>query len=184
MSEENTGVGNSFPWLPDRHSAETESVDLGPERQFIVFTVGNVFYAALITKVYEILRTVPITPMPRAPVYVEGVINLRGRIIPIVDLRKRFAEIEPVDGRRTRFLIIDVQNRHWGLIVDSVTEVIRLRQGEIEPPLPVAGAIRTEFIEGIGKRDGKLIVIVDVEKIIKAEEGHSLALPDAPPRAP
>jgi purine-binding chemotaxis protein CheW len=123
-----------------------------------------------------------ITAVPDAPDYVEGVINLRGRIIPVIDLRKRFREPGIAPDKRNRILVAEVEGRFVGLIVDAASEVLKLARGEIEPPPELLQENDLSYVTGLGKRNGKLIILVDVEKILsRGELGRLSELTDLQP---
>ncbi|MDW7973584.1 MAG: chemotaxis protein CheW, partial [Thermodesulfovibrio sp.] len=117
--------------------------------QFVTFTLGEEEYAVDILKVQEINRMKEITRVPNAPYYVEGVINLRGKVIPVVSLRKKFGLPEATDPAKQRIMIMDIQGVTIGLIVDSVSEVLRISTNIVEPPPPITCSVTSEFIWGI-----------------------------------
>lgn len=139
------------------------------ELQLVVFTLATEEYALPITKVQEINRLVPITKLPQTPAFMEGIINLRGRIIPVIDLRKRFSLILTEHTDDTRIIIVEIQGQTLGVIVDAVTEVIRLQSESIEPP-PQAFAIDSKYIQGVGKLDSRLIILLDIDRIFSKSE--------------
>lgn len=133
--------------------------------QLVSFHVGPEEYAIDILCVQEIIRIVEITKVPKAPHYVEGVINLRGKVIPIVDLRSRFG-LSPADRtKETRIIVVDVGRMIMGLIVDAVSEVLRVPLHLIEPP-PNARQGPTEFHKGVGKLDGRLLILLDLDRML------------------
>ncbi len=140
------------------------------EVQLIIFLINNVEYAIDIKNIIEIIQLMPISPLPNSPGFIEGVINLRGKVIPVVDLRARFQSPERKNTRRTKIMIAFIQDKEIGLIADSVTDVIGLSARQIEPPLPVIHGLRTEFIKGIAKLKKRLIIIADIEKILTTNE--------------
>jgi purine-binding chemotaxis protein CheW len=123
-----------------------------------------------------------ITAVPEAPDYVEGVINLRGRIIPVIDLRKRFREPGIVANKRNRILVAELEGRLVGLIVDAASEVLKMANGDIEPPPELLQENDLSYVTGLGKRSGKLIILVDVEKLLNhGELGRLSELTDLQP---
>lgn len=133
--------------------------------QLVTFKLGDEEYGIDILRVQEINRMTEITTIPKAPFSVEGVINLRGKVIPVVNLRKKFGlGMKEVDYQ-SRIIVVDVGTT-VGLIVDSVSEVLRVSSETIEPPPPVTGGIGTEYIMGIGKLEDRLIIILDVHKLL------------------
>ncbi len=134
--------------------------------QLVSFNLGNEEYAVDILKVQEINRMVEITTIPNAPSYVEGVINLRGKVIPVINLRKKFGfESKEMDAH-SRIIVVDVGNT-VGLIVDSVSEVLRLSSDTVEPPPKMTGNGSAEYIMGIGKLQDRLLILLDIESLLR-----------------
>lgn len=139
--------------------------------QLVTFTLGNEEYAVDILKVQEINRMKEITRVPNSPQYVEGVINLRGKVIPVVNLRKKFGLAERENDEQSRIMIMDIQGITMGLVVDSVSEVLRVPSNIVEPTPPMASNISTEFIKGIAKLEDRLIILLDMDRLLgRAEE--------------
>jgi purine-binding chemotaxis protein CheW len=133
--------------------------------QVVTFRLGQDEYGVDILKVQEINRMTEITSMPKAAFSVEGVINLRGKVIPVVNLRKRFGlESKEIDSQ-SRIIVVDVGST-VGLIVDSVSEVLRIPSDLIEPPPPITGSRGSEYIMGIGKLQDRLIILLDIDKLL------------------
>jgi purine-binding chemotaxis protein CheW len=140
------------------------------ESQLVVFTLEKEEFACNIEDVREVLKMVRVTPLPRSLDFVEGVINLRGEVIPVIDLRKRFGLAEVERNDESRIIIVEVESRMVGLIVDSVSEVIRIQNSDIQDsPDQVAGK-HTELIVGVGKVSGRLLIILNLEQILTSEE--------------
>ena len=155
---------------------------MGKDIQLVGFRIGRETFGIPIGLVREIVRMMEITAVPDAPDYVEGVINLRGRIIPVIDLRKRFREPGIAPDKRNRILVAEVEGRFVGLIVDAASEVLKLARGEIEPPPELLQENDLSYVTGLGKRNGKLIILVDVEKILSRNElGRLSELTDLQP---
>ncbi len=145
------------------------------ETQLVAFVLGSEEFACDINDVREVLKMIRVTPLPRSLDFVEGVINLRGEVIPVIDLRKRFGmpEMERTDDNR--IIIVEVEDRMVGLTVDSVTEVIRLSNKQIqEAPDKVAGG-RTHLIMGVGKIEDRLLIILSLDRILTTEEQMALS---------
>ncbi|MDW7973429.1 MAG: chemotaxis protein CheW [Thermodesulfovibrio sp.] len=142
--------------------------------QLVTFTLGEEEYAVDILKVQEINRMKEITPIPNAPYYVEGVINLRGKVIPVVSLRKMFGLPEEEDRTKQKIMIMDIQGITTGVIVDTVSEVLRISASIVEPPPPVVCSVDTEFISGIAKLADRLIVLLDMDRLISEKGSLSL----------
>lgn len=143
------------------------------ELQLVVFGLAKEEYGLPITKVQEINRLVPITRLPQTPSFMEGVINLRGRIIPVVDLRKKFQLAVSEYTENSRIIIVEVIGQTIGIIVDYVTEVVRLAAAEIEPP-PESFVLDAKYIHGIGKYEGRLLILLDIDKILTSQEEIAL----------
>lgn len=143
---------------------------LDSEIQLILFDINNMEYALNIGSILEIIKLMPVNPLPGAPKFIQGVVNLRGKIIPIVDLREKFSAKTSQFTKKTRIIIATVQNNEIGLIVDAVTDVIGLQADKIEPPLPLIEGLKIEYVEGIVKFKNKLIFIINIEKILTSTE--------------
>jgi len=139
--------------------------------QLVSFRLGKEEFAVDILKIQEINRLVEITRVPKAPAFVEGVINLRGKVIPVIDLRKRLGLANEQRDEETRIVVMDIQKRIVGLIVDSVSEVLNITEDEIEPP-PTFGSsdMDTANILGMGKVKGQLKILLDVDRVISRGE--------------
>jgi len=143
---------------------------MSDDLQLVSFKIGTEEFGVDILKVQEINRMVEITKVPQAPHYVEGVINLRGKVIPIVDLRKRFnLELKEHD-KNTRIVVVDIGGNIMGMIVDSVSEVLRLPANTIEPPPEIVTGINSEYIKGVAKLDDRLLIFLDLSKVIDITE--------------
>ena len=138
--------------------------------QLVTFTLGNEEYAVDIRKVHEINRMKGITKIPNAPSYVEGVINLRGKVIPVVNLRERLGLEGKGNDEHLRIMIMAVREITMGLIVDSVSEVLRIPSDIVEPPPPISSGIGTEFINGIAKLEDRLIILLDMDMLFGRTE--------------
>ena len=138
-------------------------------QQIVGFRVGKENFGVPIGIVHEIVRMMEITVVPDAPSYIEGVINLRGKIIPVMDLRKRFAEpVEP--NRRNRILVAELDGHKVGLVVDAANEVLKMNPELIEPPPSVFEQGEVNYVTGVGKFGGKLVILIDLAKIMQRGE--------------
>lgn len=140
------------------------------EFQMILFELGSTLYGINIENVSEIDKLEEITPLPKAPQYIEGIINLRGNVVPVIDLRKRFGLKSTERTKKSKIIVLILGKRLFGIIVDSVHEVVSLSSTDIEPSLPLASGLKAEFINSIGKYNDKLIIILEIENIIKSAE--------------
>ncbi|MGB9813171.1 MAG: chemotaxis protein CheW [Thermovenabulum sp.] len=134
--------------------------------QYVIFRLGDEEYGINILQVKTIEKVLPITRIPRAPYYVKGVINLRGEIIPVIDLKKKFNLPERELTPDARIIIVSVSDVTIGMIVDSATEVIQLPQEAVEPANSVNVGINSDFIEGVGKLEDRLLIILNLEKLL------------------
>jgi purine-binding chemotaxis protein CheW len=144
----------------DRHSNR--------ELQIVGFRVGNETYGVPITALHEIVRVPEITAVPDAPDYMEGVINLRGKIVSVIDLRKRFGIKETTSSRRNRILVVEFNGRLSGLIVDSASEVLKIPPADVEPPPAVLQEGGLNCVTGLGKYQGRLIMLLDTTKLLES----------------
>lgn len=151
---------------------------MAEEVQLVVFTLKQedqiCEYGVPITKVQEIISMATPTKMPQTPDFVEGIINLRGKIIPIIDLKKRFDMGKSDITNDTRSVIVEVEGQTVGIIVDEVSEVLRLQVDNIEPPPAVIGGITAEYLTGVGKLDNRLLILLDMDKILTEREKAEL----------
>jgi purine-binding chemotaxis protein CheW len=134
------------------------------------FRIGKETFGVPIALVHEIVRVPEITAVPEAPACVEGVINLRGRIISVVDLRKRFGEREISRNKKNRILVAEVEGKLVGLVVDSASEVLKIPAAEIDKPPQVYEENELNYVTGVGKLNGRLIILVDISRILKPGE--------------
>ena len=144
--------------------------------QLVTFSIGEEEFGVDILKVQEIIRTMEITKVPRAQDFVEGVINLRGKVIPIIDLRRRFGLSSKKHDKHTRIIVIEINNMIVGFVVDSVSEVLRIPAGTVEPPPPVVAGVESEYISGVGKLHDRLLILLDLDKLLSNEDLESLRL--------
>ncbi len=151
------------------------NVGNGDELQLVSFNIGSEEFGVEILKVQEINRMVEITRVPQAPHYVEGVINLRGKVIPIIDLRKRFSlDVKEYD-KNTRIVVVDINGNIMGMIVDAVSEVLRLSSSTIEPPPEIVTGVNAEYIKGVAKLEDRLLIFLDLSKVVNAAELATLS---------
>ncbi|WP_404409199.1 chemotaxis protein CheW [Jeotgalibacillus malaysiensis] len=133
----------------------------------IVFQLVNKEYAVPVQNVQSIEKVMHITRVPGVPAYVRGVINLRGVVTPIIDLRKRFSLEETVESEHTRIIIITIDGLNVGLIVDSANDVLDLSKDSIEPQPQVVGSIETDFISGVAKIGRRLLILLQLDKVLE-----------------
>ena len=137
----------------------------GEERQLVVFDLAHEAYGVDIMAVQSIIRMQAITKVPRTMHYVEGVINLRGTVIPVVDLRKRFGLVVTDETKDSRIVVVDINGQEVGMIVDAVTEVLRVSGDAIEPPSSVIAGADSAYLLGIAKLEDKLVILLDLDQV-------------------
>lgn len=138
--------------------------------QVVGFRVGNETYGVRIASVREIVRVPEITIVPNAPEAIEGVINLRGKIIPVMDLRKRFGGSAVQPDKKNRILVVELENKLLGLIVSSASEVLKISPSDIEPPASVFAEGESSYVTGVGKLKGRLIILLDIARLLRQPE--------------
>ena len=138
--------------------------------QVVGFRIGNETYGVRIASVREIVRVPEITMVPNAPDIIEGVINLRGKIIPVMDLRKRFGNSGVQPDRKNRILVVELDSKLLGLIVSSASEVLKIPPSEIESPGTVFAEGESSYVTGVGKLKGRLIILLDIAKLLRQPE--------------
>ena len=143
--------------------------------QLVSFMLADEEYGVEVLKVREIIRMPTITKMPNVPQHVEGIINLRGKVIPIISMRKRFNLMESENNSQTRIIIMDVVGSLTGFIVDAVSEVIRIHSSEIQPPpsMVLSGGVGQEFITGVFNHAERLLIIMDIDRMFTEDERES-----------
>lgn len=138
--------------------------------QLVSFKIGNEEFGVDILNVQEINRMTQITKVPNAPDYVEGVINLRGRIIPVIDLRARIGVGRKENDKNTRIVVVEIQNTTIGFIVDAVKEVLRIPSEITEAPPEITTGVDSEFIKAVGKLEDRLLILLDLERILSSDQ--------------
>jgi purine-binding chemotaxis protein CheW len=143
--------------------------------QLVSFKIANEEFAVDILNVQEINKMTQITKVPNAPDFVEGVINLRGRVIPIIDLRTRLRLEKKEYDKDTRIVVVEISNKTIGFIVDAVREVLRIPKNITEAPPELVSGIDSEFIKAVGKLEDRLLILIDLNKIITLDESAQLS---------
>lgn len=167
---------------PGRVSSHTDGPPKG-ELQLVGFHVGGEEFCLDILRVQEIIRLQQLTRVPNSHESMDGVMNLRGKIIPVIGLRKRFG-LEPVPpNKQNRIVVVEIGGAVLGLIVDSVSEVLRLPAGAIEPP-PQLGKVQQEYVSGVGKIDDRLLILLDMDRLMSTEDFSALSVAPALPTPP
>lgn len=143
--------------------------------QLVTFTIGKEEFGVDILKVQEIIRMMPITKVPNAPHYVEGVINLRGNVIPVIDMRKRFGVEAASHDSQTRIKVMDLRGQIVGFVVDGVREVLRIKESTIEPPPEIVTGVGADYVKGVGKLGDRLLILLDLDRLLADTEFTALA---------
>ena len=142
--------------------------------QLVSFTIGDEEFGVDILKVQEINRMVDVTRVPNTPEYVDGVINLRGKVIPIIDLRRRFGMQRKEKDKNSRIIVVELNGRVLGFVVDAVSEVLRIPKSVTEPPPSIIAGIEAEYITAIAKLETRLLILLDLERVLTTEEHKEL----------
>jgi len=142
--------------------------------QIVGFRVGTETFGLPISFVREIVRVPQITPVPNAPDFVEGVINLRGRIVSVIDLRKRFGAKDMETSKKNRIVVVELGRRSVGLLVNSASEVLKIPPSEIEAPNDLFQDGDVDYVTGVAKLKGRLVILLDIEKVMRRSELRSL----------
>ena len=151
--------------------AEESNVD----KQLVVFDLSDEAYGIDIGAVRSIIRMQEITNVPRAPEFVDGVINLRGKVIPVVDLHRRFGLPSTEQTKDSRVVAVDINGQDIGMVVDAVTEVMRIPVSSVEPPSSVIITDDSDYLMGIAKVDDRLIILLELERVFSEEDRAALA---------
>ncbi|MEJ5376206.1 MAG: chemotaxis protein CheW [bacterium] len=151
-----------------------EAVGSARDGKYLTFSLAGEEYGIGILKVREIIGMMPITPVPLAPEFLKGVINLRGKVIPVVDLRRKFGMEEAQITERTCIIVVEITggNTHvlMGIVVDAVSEVLNVRASDIEQTPNLGGSLKADYILGIGKMDGGIKILLDIDKVLSSQE--------------
>ena len=143
---------------------------MAKDLHLVGFRIGKETFGVPIALVREIVRVPEITAVPDAPDYIEGVINLRGKIVSIVDLRKRFGEKEITRHKKNRILVAEVEGKMVGLVVDAASEVLKLPSGDVEDPPNVFEEGELNYVTGVGKLKDRLIILIELNKVLQKGE--------------
>jgi purine-binding chemotaxis protein CheW len=143
---------------------------LTENRQVVIFKLGEEEYGIPILSVQEIIRPQAPTKLPNSPGFVRGIINLRGRVIPIIDLAQRFGITASSATHERRYIVVEVRGKTIGIIVDSVSEVLAVAEDNIKPPVENFASFDTRYISGILTREERLVILIDIEKIFLEDE--------------
>jgi purine-binding chemotaxis protein CheW len=153
----------------------TSSLATNKDLHLVGFRIGRETFGVPISLVHEIVRVPEITSVPDSADFIEGVINLRGKIISVVDLRKRFREREIASGKKNRILVVEVEGKMVGLIVDAASEVLKMPHTDIDAPPNVNDENGLNYVTGVGKLKDRLIILIDLNKILQKGELRRLS---------
>ena len=167
--------------MPQESTAEKSRMSLKMQDylQVVSFRLGAEEYAIEITKVKEIILVEGITRVPQMPPYIEGIINLRGTVIPVVDLRQRFGVGSHALSEHTRIVVTRMEGRIVGMIVDAVSRVMKIPKANIQPPPDTIASVAGEYLVGVAKLDDRMQLLLDIEKVLHADEKRQLSAPSA-----
>lgn len=153
------------------HNNELENTDI---QQLVSFKMGNEEFGVDILKVQEIIKMIGITKVPNAPEFVDGVINLRGRIIPVIDLRIKINMERVEHNNSTRIIVVEFNDTTTGFIVDEVNEVLRIPENIMEAPPSMVAGVDRDYIKAVCKLDDRLLILLDLERVLSFEEKKQL----------
>lgn len=145
------------------------------EKQLVIFELGAENFGIEIASVEGIVKLQEITKIPQAPMYMEGITNLRGSVLPVIDLQKRFGMVLQDRTNDTRIMVANVDGVKIGMIVSAVSEVLTIEDSVIEPPPPMVSNVNSEFIVGVAKIDKRLVILLDLAKVLSGEEKLQVA---------
>ncbi|MCE5323292.1 chemotaxis protein CheW [bacterium] len=156
-------------------TGETQMAAIDKCEQVVVFELGGECYGIAIGSVSTIIRMQGITTIPRVPDFVDGVINLRGSIIPVINLRRRFGLPAGEHTKAARIVVVEVDGQMIGVTVDAVVETLRLPMEAIQAPPPVMSSVSSDFLRGVGQHESRLVVLLDLDKVLMTDETQSIS---------
>lgn len=144
------------------------------EKQIVIFELGTEQFGVNIARVESIIKMQPITQLPHVPAFVEGVTNLRGKVLPVIDLHKRFGLAAQGADKNSRIVVVSIDQTEVGIIVDGVSEVLTLPEGAVEPAPAITTMVDSAFITGIAKLDQRLVILLDLHRVLTDDEKLNL----------
>lgn len=157
--------------MTDLNAQKNDSSEL---LQLVSFLIGNEEFGVDILYVQEINRMIQITKVPNTPDFVDGVINLRGRVIPVIDLRRKLGMNKKEHDKNTRIIVVEVSGKTVGFIVDAVNEVLRIPKSITEAPPELVSGVNSEYIKAVGKLEDRLLILLDLEKVLSTDQKAQL----------
>ena len=157
------------------NTGHSSQVAEDPMLQYVTFRLDDETYGINVMQIQEVLRYTEIAPVPGAPSYVLGIINLRGNVVTVIDTRARFGLSESEVSDHTRIVVLEIDRQVIGILVDSVAEVVYLKQSEMEAAPNVGNDESARFIQGVCNKNGELIILVEFEKMLSEEEWGEMA---------
>jgi len=158
----------------DSRAAAVNEAPVWQGRQYLTFTVGGSAFGIAIASVKEIIEYRAPTEVPMMPAYIRGIINLRGRVLPVIDLAIRFGRSRSIETRRTCIVILEVREQNEqhdiGVVVDAVSAVVEIADADVEPPPPFGANLRADFLSGMGKLGDEFVILLDIGKALSIEE--------------
>ena len=151
-------------------SSDTSALATRVAGKFLTFFLAGEEYGLEILKVHEIIGILPITRVPRTPEFIRGVVNLRGKVIPIVDLRAKFGMPTTDDAQETCIIVVQVKGVQIGVVVDKVSEVANINEADVEPPPSFGADVPTDFLLGLGKSNGRVRLLLDIDQVLSTAE--------------
>ena len=165
--------------MSGKHAYETTPDGVEGSAQFLTFTLGGEEYGVEILRVQEIKGFTAVTPIPNAPAFVKGVMNLRGTVVPVFDLRLKFGMPPKEYDRFTVIVVVNVAARVVGLVVDAVSDVLDIAHRAIDTSPDLGASVDTSILQGIARNDDRLITLLDIDRVVGADAGRTTELPAA-----
>ena len=164
-----TSDNRTWIYHAEDQQLSTATTVIAQEEQLVAFRIADETYGVPIMMVHEIIRPSEITRIPRSLDFVRGVVNIRGKIVPVIDLRKRLGLSPAPDTTATRIIVVEMENGVIGMIVDSVSQVIHIDGKDIEPPSELIADMGSDLVRGVGKRDNGIVILLDIPKTLGME---------------
>ena len=158
----------------EARSVQNTFTEVHGTMQLVSFTLAKELYGIEITKVREIILIAEITRIPETPHFLKGLINLRSTVIPVIDLRARFGLPEGELSDESRIMVLQARGKTIGIVVDAVSEVLRVKQEQIAPPPPTVAGLGRDYLSGLVKLDGRLLILLDIDRIFNEDEMQAL----------